>query len=649
MYKVRLYLNSGFDTVNIPGSLSILSTINHFDVSPIDTLQSGFLPSISVRATWNTVRHCDYVCIYSSSINDPEAFLDTSWDRYFYSVPSNGITMTSSDVAEISLIPDYFLTTGGLYRDSTVGVKANFDILSGWSERLSGSESDDGTDPYIQPRLPLQMVSEWYAPEATGGLGQTVRYEYIETTLDLYAMGDSTLDDEAVVYKYGAGTSNEFSVSVPQPKFASKDTTYMTREVISGNSVEAIYGTATLCFIVWDASDTNATHISQREQLLRGLDKARALGVEGAIINHVSIPALYVTYSLYQDTPAVAYLTGRSGIVAINSFQKNYDSTVVNKEIMHTNASSYNMQTGTGDSLSVSPLLIKNADNEGISIYFRTDPHTGGKPYFGFYKYMTNSPTEQDLWRNMVSGFNWKQTPIVFTETSGSALNRARFDLSREAISTSQNIALSRIGLEAEIASKNYDTTLAANTISGVSSALSLNISGAGSAIGEMIGNQIDYNNDVDRRRFEREAIAAQTAIQRKQEAMQYGLQNYSTIVPTVAFPYNSEMVRDFLSNGVFCYQYRMQSEDLLRLDRIITAYGHSVSKIMTINDLYACQHFDYVEANVQLTSTMEPGGSYPLPKWLLDGVARQLSNGVRIWHERPNKTWILNRNNPTL
>lgn len=598
MFNVRLYKSTGFNTIDIPDSPALLEQYNYIDVDPVDILQDGFLSSVTVRAKWNDIKDCDY-----AKVGD-----------YYYSIPA-GIYMTSTDVAVIPLVIDYICSIGGI---------ANINILSGLSDRLSGDVNDDGYDPYISPRLPLLMESEWVEPSDVVGEEVT----YIESSIDLYAMGDSN-SDVAVTYTDGTTTHE---VTVPKTTPCETQTIYHMREVLSGNFIDNDIASTQLFAI-------RSTDTPEKQQLLAGIEKARSLGVEGAITNKVKIPYKYVAPTYDATGVVVTHMTGASGTIPTTVLVKNYSNDVVNTEIMHTDVSSYNIMSGTGETLSVAPLLINEAsDTAPSSLYYKVDPHTDGRIYYGFFKYMSGNPTEEELWRNMIGGFQWQQIPLVFNQVSGSAINQKMFSLSLRSTNTSINQNIENRALEAELNKQAYDITEGTAVAESVASGLTLNVGGATGALGKSIGGWLDYVNDEKTSALRARHVHDQLRNQRSAEATAYGLKQYSCIVPGVSFPYNTNMVRDFLGNGCFVYRYKMRQADLTRLDRIITAFGHSITKEMENADLHKCQYFDYVSASVTI---------YGNSRWLNEGIALQLNSGVRIWHVQPNKSYILNRNNP--
>lgn len=173
-YKVTLFLNSGFNAVNIPDSVATLNaSAAHIEVDPVEILQNRFLSKVRINADWSAVKDCDYCKI----------------GNFYYSVSS--VNMLSESTAELSLNPDFILSAGG-----TKEGNATFQILDGVTERQTVSEDNFGEytddDPLTTPQRPLRLFTAWLTDTSRPG-----SYTYISTTLDLRKQGQNK---EGVTY-----------------------------------------------------------------------------------------------------------------------------------------------------------------------------------------------------------------------------------------------------------------------------------------------------------------------------------------------------------------------------------------------------------------------------------------------------------------
>jgi hypothetical protein len=97
-------------------------------------------------------------------------------------------------------------------------------------------------------------------------------------------------------------------------------------------------------------------------------------------------------------------------------------------------------------------------------------------------------------------------------------------------------------------------------------------------------------------------------------------------------FP-RSETIRDLLGNGVRVYRYRFADSDVVKIDKILTMYGYKDTKPLEASDFTNRTKFNYVQASGISVS------NNTMPRWIREGIAMQLSIGVRIWHVKPDAT----------
>ena len=114
--------------------------------------------------------------------------------------------------------------------------------------------------------------------------------------------------------------------------------------------------------------------------------------------------------------------------------------------------------------------------------------------------------------------------------------------------------------------------------------------------------------------------------------------QSTNVYAPTVNFPYDADILRDVKGNGVLVYKYHMSANDTKRVDKLLTMYGYKNAEPLTLENFQRRKYFDYVAC-----STVSVTGDYP--RWLLDDIADELKNGIRIWHTKPDSSAY--NNNP--
>lgn len=634
-YNVRLYKNTGFNAVNIPYSPNLLDEFDYIDVQPIDVLQDR-LSFIDVRINWENVQDCDYCRVNQT---------------YYYIID---FSMSSPDVCRLKLAINFILTAGGI---------ANLTILSGLTERILFW--DHGTndlslrelgyicnnDPYLLPALETDYKGGWQHIEAE-------MHTFVESTVDLLEMGEDEsnfLYHKTTVYQTTIG-SNNYTVSVPESRPLTRYTDFGT-----GISTRTI---------LYDLDAPGNPEYSQKQQVLKGIERCRALGIEGAIVNQFSLSTRLVdiTYRTIGRYPSIEVqrIVGKPNLTGdvtgwSYDYSGDYGIDLIHPEIMLTGASSIGMISASGESVEISPCDTAIEANPSFKII--VDPHSDGRPYYIFNDYERAVTTmEADKWfYPRTAGLQWKQIPLYFSTQSGNLLNTLRYDLASESLyQQGINAQQSR-----DLALQKYDYDLASNYITSTArgayeGAMTASKNGEGASgiiagtlagtIGPMIGTgtTIIANNYGAGPRNELEYQlngALEQSLrtldyQIAKEALEYGIQNYSAVKPTIMFPYNTETLRDYEGNGVFCYKRRLRKSDLLRLDRIISAYGYAFQKVLTPFDLDKGRLFNYVKANVSVGGALYSTTGTVIksfPKWLCDGISSQLSGGVRIWKVRPS------------
>ena len=150
-YDVRVWSNTGFNSINIPDSPSLLDSLPSATYPALDLLQNRFLTSIRIRATFDQVKNADFC-----KLGDFYYFVD-------------GVTMTSGDVAVLGLIPDFITSAGGV---------GSLSILDGVTSRVHVTDDTYGKytepDPLTAPSEALKVVVDDSSVMFAGTENQTV-------------------------------------------------------------------------------------------------------------------------------------------------------------------------------------------------------------------------------------------------------------------------------------------------------------------------------------------------------------------------------------------------------------------------------------------------------------------------------------------
>lgn len=589
-YNVRIYKNSGYNSTNIPDSPALLNSASYIDLPALDILQERFLQSIKVKALWSQVKDADY-CRLTDGV-----------DTWFYSVES--VNMLATDVAELGVIPDFINSVGGI---------SAITILDGITERVHVSSDNYGewnSDDYLlTPNEPLQIKQTWYNTAQSVTNLRTV----IESTVDPYLTADS---EENVVFQDSTGN---YSVCVPKVQGNRQETAYKV-----GNA-DSAYSPKTCLYPFYNGTYTT--------DLADALATLRSLGIEQAVIAQVHLPSKFINFVLdtQSDNSGNIYYyvkTAQGKDETITTTGLDYEEYSVDNNLINYSAfMKYGLMTASGNGSEFDPSDIFDSGVASPNVRCISDPHVDGKPYYRF-ETVNGDKSTNGFWRNCVGGMPWKQLPLVFQGASGSAINTIKFNNS-QAINAN---AFAQAGTDYSYNQIQNGLSVAQGAISAVAGvagsalvgdvggAITAGVNGAFGAVGGLVNmakTSADYGY-----------YQKGYALQRKSELANLAIAN-TVVTPTVNFPYNSDIIRDTYGNGVLIYRYVYSSNDVARIDKLLTMYGYKVAKALEKSDFTNRQNFNFVMCN-----NVSIGG---FAKWINEGIAEQLKAGVRVWHVTPN------------
>lgn len=613
MYNVICYKNTGFNAVNIPDSPELLEQMDSQTFPALDILQDKGLKSVSIKATYEQAKNIDYCKIGDS----------------FYSVGT--VVMTSADVAVLPLTYDALTTNGGA---------SKIEYLDGLTERHTVADDTmfkyTQADEYTAPREVLQLVYGGMEFKETNSSRVLV-----ESTIDLLALGNQ-FDDKGEFKGKGlgftstgdftaSGTEDKVTVVVPYTEGVPSETTY----VIGDGSTIKSPSTKIYCL-----KDNVRTY----DAIKRGLAAVRALGVESAIINQFTYPDNFVgmvleTGSDNVGTGAVDTLTGEDETKITDiKFDQYEEDNIKNNRVLYGEYNKYGLLTASGSKGEYLPEQIADPGDASPSIRVIIDPRPDGKPYFRFLKYCGDQSLG-GFWIACLPGLQWQNVPLVYSKASGSYLNETQFDQSVN-IKSSEYANTFRQGYSG-LATKGGLFGVAQQAIADSAIHIGELAQGylnwanpsnnfAGSPI-DAIGTYNSYTDDWTGQQY----MADQYQMGREKELQQYAI-GQSAVAPSVAFPFNANVVRDFIGNGVFIYRYKYTDNDAKRVDKILTMYGYKDTVALTAGLFNNRENFDYVRA-----SGVSVGGNITM--WEKSIIAEQLNAGVRVWHVKPDVKYYTN------
>lgn len=570
----RVYFNTGFNAVNIPDSPALLNLMSFADAAVLDLNQERFLPMVRIRSDWNTVKNGDYC-----KVGD-----------FFYFI--DNIYMSSGDVAELTLTPDFVTSAGG---------PASLEIIDGVTNRVHVTDDSYGIyteeDPYMQPAYDMDI-----AVDVTTGDFSGSSYTFVETTLDLITLGHY-LDSGATPPAVTAVSDTQAEVTYPVAAYIPGD--------IKTDYVANIGGTA------YSLPDTNGQVLywrgdTESPALSKGINVARSLGIEQSISAQFNIPAGFIAAPSL-STPIIGTLTGVYRVNVTSGVPFVY-GTANNNRVFYGSQSKYTLVSCAGSSMSANAEEIYDGSANPSVLSF-ADPRREGKPYFRFNPLNGVSALtggkHKDAFRNCVAGIPWRSVPMVFTDKSGGMLDQIRFNSSQQM----SDLAFQQAGVNRQLSNAMTGALVTANLAEGkMSGAVSATMAGA--------QTELNYQQYKDR-----------MLLQKAQETQQFQI-SQNVNVPDIHFAIDPQLCADVMGNGFFVARAIYKAEDIARIDKILTAYGYKFTKQLTAGDFSSRTYFNYVEASITVGN---------LPKWWADGVAAQISNGVRVWHVKPNHSYYAN------
>lgn len=605
-YNVRLYHDTGYNSLNCPDSPSRLEGKQYVTLTPSEIIQPYRLNTITVQATYDTVMNADYLELYDTN------------HKAFYSVDS--FEMTSPDVAVLGVTMDYILTLMALEGYTSMD---QIPFLDGITERHHIPKNDDifgdfcEDDNLLCPSKSLEVVS---SDDLMADPGNQGTITVVESRIDLNTPGDSaqTFTDPVTSEK----------VTVPNMNFVDSHGSVSIYDPGRGTTIQVLNPSAE-----YYRTDNNAT-------IRDNITRAQNLNLEGGILASWVLPG------------AACHATaGQAGTVDLRSSQRSadpgvnlnfeYKSDVANKRCLYGKTTKYVLFCpASGSQAEFDPEDICKNGGSNIprpTVEAAFDIRPDGRPYFRFKYYRGES---SNFWMNAIPGQQWATAPINFTQKPGISLDTAKFE-------TAQQMAVQSIANSAELGNlraqqMNTNLEMYGGTdgthglgfiadVAGVAGQFgSGNIMGGiASAYGSQVGR---YNTEMG---YLQQNRADQQALQMKKMAYSQELQQFALdskfVVPNIAFP-RSNSIRDILGNGVRVVRINPQDSDIRRFDKILNMYGYKVTEPLKGSFFTNRSKWNYVKA-VGVTI----GGT--APKWLREGCAAELAIGKRVWHVNPDPT----------
>lgn len=592
--SIEAFKNTGFTARNVPdGASTVYSNFTPTPYPDCALIQNKYLAKIRIATTFENIDGVDYLVVIKNGT-----------DKTFYFV--TGITMINDNCCELDLMMDAL---------TTVGID-NLYIVSGWATRChpasDGIFENDLPEPFI-PSHELQM-------DVSGILKLPVE----DTAKDLNVVG-ATFNIEGDYDTAKTFSDTLSTVAAPVcPKFTSDN---------ADNTIIKMYVGS---FGTFENKLPETYLFESTDKVKEGLLNARSLGLDNGISSSYRIPKEYLSAKLLSSGSLISTLTNRFGSVDTTiPFKFNVDNYEVMNNKCYVIWNTFTiMSTCSGERSDYKAKEVyENDPNGNFHINVFADLSPNGSPYFSPIKYLGKT----NLWQTAIKGMPWQNQPIAYDRQSGWFYNNSlkQMDMNQyvsdtkysleqnnrdqwqNAIQTILGGSSGAIGVGSQLSSVdkkgNHDQILG-----GISSAVDV--------VNNFIGGMF---NGLSLNAKHSQTITNQDLYKRKAILSFNQAQVYA---PTVTFPRN-ESLQNFVGNYVYVTRTRLAKSDLQKLDVFFNMYGYAVDEPVTKPMFNSRHYFNYIECN-NLDIDIK---SKDVPMYIRDLITAQLTNGVRIWHVKPN------------
>lgn len=632
---VKGYYNTGFNFNNVPDSPALLETV--LNVKTFDSVyvkQDRDIVNLKLATTYNDIKDIDYLSI------------STSDETIYYFVLS--VNMVNDNVANLTLLEDVLTTEGGA---------ANLSYIDGWCTRRCVTNDtlfSNVTLEDFSPQEPLLI-------EPCSVLLGNSNYEgkfitVIASTIDLESEDLYT----ANVF-VGNSASGDYSVTVPNLPALTKTTSYRIN-FSGGGHLDGSFPNVGL-YILGSASTGGVPVYNDDGRIEKAIRTLRSLGLESVIVASYKIPTIYIdSITTKLDGGEMSHgfiynieakwlefnIESESNAGGIR-FTYDYDGYTVKNNKVYSNYNSVTLfNRASGDSETYQLYDIYHPSLSFVTFSLASDLSPNGCPFVRPTFFRGAEASDKTMLDNSVSGGQWLNTPIAFSEASGNAINAANYSLIKQ-----QGEA------DWEKATMNYRTpqyymNYAASSIGNITGAVGLssspvsgplnmgkpgsqwdlsrtnvspNVAGMFSAAANVASLDNSFRSD--------ELAIESLARQAMTEKLQYQL-SQNVVAPDIKFA-NMSNIQIYWGNLFGAYVTRLSRIDLERFDTYLTRYGYKVSEKLTNDCFTGRENFNFVEAiNVSI------GKNVSLRK--KNSIERIFSSGVRVWHKLPTPE-LLNDN----
>lgn len=640
---IRVYKNTGFSGIDIPGTAAVLDSANFTDYPTFYYLRESVdLPAVRIRDTYDSLCDVDYVRITDNV---------TGKNFYYFCRPE----AEAANTTILYLALDALLTMGGAQ---------NLNYSGGWMTRGHISPAEDvlfsNTAPEdFAPSRPL-IVDNFEELALTNP--NTDDLEVVVSNTDIADMG--TLPDlTARVIKGfidGSGTdpTEEPVMYLPAVKAAPIATDFRVWDFSKNANVN---------FRLANTSAFNPTN----SQIMRGMNNLYSFG-QLQLAASYEIPAKWLGSKAELTNGTISQLIGWHEELDMTNAPFIDNLTIKNKKVFSMFRTAHLINLASSDMIAFPIAEIAGTDGQGNlrtnpRVRVWADPSSTGKPYAGFSDLHTNGGIGSGIshpYVDSVHGAQWSNSQIVVEGAAGAAWNSINSAFNRAGIvrqfehSQLQNL-ISAADLSGRMSQFEIERTrgIIGDIISGGAKAAgAVTIAGAGNVPGIIAAGagavnigQATYmaNSNAELRNLQAEALNRQRELniaqrenlaaiarQNLNENKIGELKNNSVIAPNVTFTPEINLGLYGYNNFAY-YETKMDPRDSADMDDYFQRFGYSgLHKPLTGSVFTTRQYYNFVQAyNINIKTT-------GYGKRVREAAISQLNGGVRVWHVLPDSAY---------
>ncbi len=645
---IRVYKNTGFSGVDIPGTPAVLDTATYTDYPTFYYLRESIdLPAVKIRDNYDNLADVDYVRITDNT---------TLQNFYYFARPE----AEAANTTILYLALDALLTLGGAQ---------NLNYSGGWMTRGHIAPAEDtlfsNTAPEdFTPSRPL-IVDHWEEIQTTNPNADDL--QIVISNTDIADAG--TLPDlrakviQGFINGDGTDPAEEPVMYLPALKIAPLATDFRVWDFNSGtNKSFMLAGTAAF-------NPTNSL-------IARGMSKLYSFG-QLQLGASYEIPAEWLGSKAETTTGIISQLIGWHEIVEITGAPYINIQGIKNKKVYALFRTLHLINLASSDMVAFPVAETAGTDGQGNirscpRVRLWADPSSTGKPYAGFVDLHTGGGTGTGIphaYSDSVHGAQWSNSQIVVEGASGSAWNSLNAAFSRASIVRNRDYAIAQNYIAGNALTVQMDAfdaqrraSIWGDILSMGGQALTTGLTiGAGAAAGGGVGTAaaiagfggqfakgiFDFeasqasrnsaaealNNNRQNNIYQRELLQA-SARQAINENRIGELKSNSVIAPSVTF--TPEINLGLYGYNKFAFfESTLDPRDAADLDDYFQRFGYSgLHKPLTGAVFNTRPYYNFVQAfNINIKAS-------GFGKRVRDAAIAQLNGGVRIWHVLPDASY---------